>query len=190
MTSAADIAATLERLSRVVLQEAHAMGMNPVQWEALRYLARANRFSRTPGALTAYLGATKGTVSQTLRTLAARGWIEKTPDRGDRRSVRLALTDAGRDRLNADPQALIDAAASALDPKAQADTARALQDILRLMIAERGRRPFGACRDCRFFERRHPGGAPHRCGLIGAPLSSEDSAKICAEQQPAEAAGA
>ena len=59
----------MERLSRLVGQTGHAHGMKPAQWDALRYLARANRFSRTPGALTAYLGATKGTVSQTVIAL-------------------------------------------------------------------------------------------------------------------------
>ena len=59
------VAALIERLGRLTTTEAHAEGLLPVQWEVLRYLDRANRYSRTAVALTAYLGITKGTVSQT-----------------------------------------------------------------------------------------------------------------------------
>ena len=59
----------LERLARLMRAREHEDGLNPAQWEALRFLSRANRFSNAPGALTRYLGATKGTVSQTLMAL-------------------------------------------------------------------------------------------------------------------------
>ena len=59
----------LERLARIMRAREHEGGLNPAQWEALRYLSRANRFSDSPGALTRYLGATKGTISQTLMAL-------------------------------------------------------------------------------------------------------------------------
>ncbi|HIP78057.1 MAG TPA: MarR family transcriptional regulator, partial [Kiloniellaceae bacterium] len=65
MDTADDLGLLLERLARVLQNEAHSEGLKPTQWEALRYLSRANRFSRTPSGVTAYLGMTKGTVSQT-----------------------------------------------------------------------------------------------------------------------------
>ena len=34
----------LERLARLVHNDAHVDGLKPTQWESLRYLARANRF--------------------------------------------------------------------------------------------------------------------------------------------------
>jgi len=74
------IAALIERIGRLLSTDAHAAGLLPVQWEVLRYLRRANRFSRTPAALTAYLGLTKGTVSQTLRALEGRGLVRKRVD--------------------------------------------------------------------------------------------------------------
>ena len=49
------VAALIERIGRLVSRESHAEGLQPVQWEALRYLAKANRFSRTAAAATAYL---------------------------------------------------------------------------------------------------------------------------------------
>ena len=44
----------LERLARLMRQRGHGHGLNPAQWEALRYLQRANRLSNTPGALARY----------------------------------------------------------------------------------------------------------------------------------------
>ena len=97
------IAALIERIGRLLSTDAHAGGLLPVQWEALRYLGRANRFSRTPAALTAYLGLTKGTVSQTVHALEARGLVTKQVDPVDRRGRRLSLSPAGRTLLMRDP---------------------------------------------------------------------------------------
>ena len=55
--------ARLERLARLMRSASQTQGLNAAQWEALRYLSRANSFSNSPGALTRYLGATKGTIS-------------------------------------------------------------------------------------------------------------------------------
>ena len=43
----------INRLERIARAGAGAGALNPAQWEALRYLGRANRFSRTPAALAA-----------------------------------------------------------------------------------------------------------------------------------------
>ncbi len=42
----------LTRTARLIAGDGHSAGLKPVQWQALRYLAVANRFSRTPGAPT------------------------------------------------------------------------------------------------------------------------------------------
>ena len=39
------------RLARLLRARGHSNGLNPAQWEALRYLAVANQFSNTPGAM-------------------------------------------------------------------------------------------------------------------------------------------
>ena len=71
------IALPFERLARLMRAAEHDAGLNPAQWEALRYLSRAIRFSNSPGALTRYLGATKGTISQTVIALERKGFITK-----------------------------------------------------------------------------------------------------------------
>lgn len=53
----------VNRLGRAVHCMQFARGLNPAQWEALRFVVRANRYSRTPSALAGFLGTTKGTAS-------------------------------------------------------------------------------------------------------------------------------
>ena len=125
------IAALIERIGRLLSTDAHAGGLLPVQWEALRYLGRANRFSRTPAALTAYLGLTKGTVSQTVHALEARGLVTKQVDPADRRGRRLTLSPAGRTLLGRDPLAATVAATRSLSgPQPSGARARARIDTV------------------------------------------------------------
>lgn len=175
----------LERLARLVHNDAHAGGLRPTQWEALRYLSRANRFSRTPGALTAYFGMTKGTVSQTLAALERKGLVAKATASGDRRSIMLDLTKAGIAHLSDDPLHELEGAIDAL-PKAAGETLRdGLESVMKSMLVQRGGRAFGVCRTCRHFQLKHADGAPHYCALLSEPLSQGDSEQICAEQESA-----
>ena len=185
MNKTYDIAVLLERLSRLLQNEAHAEGLKPTQWDALRYLARANRFSRSPSAVTAYLGMTKGTVSQTLNALERKGLIRKQSDPADRRNLRIDLTREGNALLERDP--VTDLLASLA--KLPAAERRALSDGLKKLLTEtlrrRGGRAFGLCKTCRFFQKQAKDGAPHRCGLLEVPLSADDSGRICIEQKTA-----
>lgn len=185
MMESDDIAALLERLSRVLQNESHAEGLKPTQWEALRYLERANRFSRTPSGLTAYLGMTKGTVSQTLNALERKGLIRKTADKADRRQVHIDLTAKARGLLKRDPLTAMMNAVSALSAGQQSGLESGLEALLAEALRLRAGRPFGACRTCRYFQADAPDGAPHRCGLLDVTLSDDDSTRICVEHEPA-----
>lgn len=170
----------IERLGRVLRSGDHAAGLNPAQSEALRYLARANRFSRTPAALADYLGSTRGTVSQTLLALEAKGLIERRSNERDARSVTLALNKAGVDFLKTDPARSL---AMAVDETGAApQLADGLEAALRAAISQRGGRAFGVCRTCRHFRADQRAGAnPHHCALLDEPLSGADAASICHE---------
>lgn len=176
------IAALIERIGRLLHADAHKEGLLPVQWETLRFLDRANRFSRNPAALAAYLGLTKGTVSQTLKTLEARRLVTKQVDPGDRRVRRLALSAKGRKLLRHDPLAEMVVAIEALPETAQASLARHLQKVLSGRLNAIGRQPFGQCHECVYFSREHADGSPHFCTLLKEPLSAADADKICYEQ--------
>ncbi|MGN6304669.1 MAG: MarR family winged helix-turn-helix transcriptional regulator [Mesorhizobium sp.] len=175
----------VERLARLITNEGHSHGLKPAQWEALRYLARANRFSRTPGGLTAYLGVTKGTVSQTLMALERAGLVEKTANPGDGRSVRLDLSARGQAVLALDGMASIRQALAGLAPERQAALREGLEALMQAALAARGGRAFGICRDCRHFARNARGPGAHFCRLLEQPLEDAEAGQICQEQQAA-----
>ena len=180
-----ELMAMIERLARIAAHDGHMAGLKPAQWEALRFLARANRFSRTPGALTAYLGATKGTVSQTLIALERAGYVEKSTDTADRRTVRLELTAAGRDMLSRDGTERMEHALEAMSEADRAALMAGATALLKARIAIDGGRPFGICRDCRHFERDARGSRQHFCRLLAEALDESDAGNICVEQEAA-----
>ncbi len=177
----------IDRLSRLARSGRQRDELIPAQREALSYLARANRFSRTPGALAQYLGTTKGTVSQTLMALERRGFLAKVANPADARSVQLDLTEAGRAALLEAPVEFVARAVQSLPGSKRSEVDEAFSSLLAAMVAETGGRPFGVCKSCRYFEvdGQHPEGGPHRCRLLDLPLSATDSELICAEQQAA-----
>ncbi|MCX7348872.1 MAG: MarR family transcriptional regulator [Alphaproteobacteria bacterium] len=177
------VAWPLERLARVMRAREHEGGLNPAQREALRYLARANRFSNTPGALTRYLGATKGTISQTVMALERKGLIAKAA-RDARKSVRLTLTDKGRETLARDPWIELETAVEELGGKTRRRMQRGLEELLEREVTLGGLQSFGMCSSCRFFrERGREGDAkgPHLCMLFEDALTDEDRGRICIE---------
>lgn len=177
------VADLLERLSRLIVNDGHHGGLKPVQWEVLRYLARANRFSRTPSALTAYLGSTKGTVSQSVIALERKGWVAKKRGGEDKRSVTLELTAAGREKLGEDPLEALELAVADLGLDRAAALEESLAILLQHRLAATGGKPFGLCASCRFFRPRHAAGGPHFCDLLRVPLSAGDAELLCVEQE-------
>ncbi|MDV3239235.1 MAG: MarR family transcriptional regulator [Gammaproteobacteria bacterium] len=161
-------------------------GLQPVHLQVLGYLARCNRFSNTPAALTAYLGTTKGTVSQTLAVLERNGLVERRADPADGRSVRFHITRAGRAalrRLQAAPD--WEAALRTLPAARRAAAESALDQLLRALQHANGQRTFGVCRSCRHLQRQDKG---WRCGLNGEALDADDTARICHEHAYPESA--
>lgn len=178
------VAALLERIGRLLSTDAHSHGLNPVQWEALRYLGKANRFSDTVIALATYLGLTKGTVSQSVISLEKKGLIRKVAAKHDKRSLRLLLTTQGKQQLKSDPLSRMAAELLELPEVARNQLGNTLTALLSARLTANNRQPFGQCLECRYFGRDHAEGGPHRCLLIEEKLSEADSQKICIEQTP------
>jgi DNA-binding MarR family transcriptional regulator len=181
------VPALIERLARLMRSTEHDLGLNPAQWEALRYLDRANRFSNSPRALASYLGATKGTVSQTLIALERKGLIRREARPGARRSLSLWLTPRGREKLKHDPWRQLTGDIAGMGPRSQRHLARSLAGLLERAVRRRSHLTFGQCRTCRYFGARQAlrgADAPHRCLLLNLPLMEADSFKICVEHEP------
>jgi len=177
----------IERLERLARAGAEAERLNPAQWNALRFIASANRFSRTPAALAEFLASTRGTISRTLMALEKNGYVSRDPSPTDGRGVLLSLTPRGENAVRNDP---LLALARDIE-RATAPHTRQLVDslaaVLRNAVARNGGRPFGLCHACRHF-RGHAqpsSSTPHHCDLLDEPLSEADSRKICIEHEAA-----
>lgn len=177
----------IERLERLARGNELDNRLNPAQWQALRYLKAANRFSRTPAALADYLASTRGTVSRTIAALEANGYVSRQSNEADRRGVLLSLTAKAENALKHDP--LLDLARDMEDALGD-ETSRLTQRlsaVLRKALDRNSRRPFGLCATCRHFRRNvHASGAmPHHCALLDEKLAESDSRSLCVEQEPA-----
>lgn len=184
-TTALEAAHLIDRLDRLARGGEAAGELNPAQWEALRFVARANRFSRTPAALAEYLGSTRGTVSQTLIALEQKGHVTREPSTRDRRSIMLEMTQTGAQALKNDPILALAADIEGAAPDQIEAVVEVLRTALRAMITRNGGRAFGACYTCRHF-RKGAGSSrstPHHCALLDEPLSEADSRAICVEQE-------
>jgi DNA-binding MarR family transcriptional regulator len=85
---------TLASVARV-LERACADVTLP-QWRLLALVARGEERA---SALASRLALARPTVSATIDTLVERGLLERTAVDGDRRAVRLSLTELGRDAM-------------------------------------------------------------------------------------------
>ena len=175
------IATLLDRLSRVSREMQFVHGLNPAQWEALRFIAAANRYSRTPGALADYLGSTKGTVSQTLIALETKGLIQRVRSKTDKRRVTLQVTPAGQDLVDRDPIHDIVHAASALDPALREDVVTGLESLLEALQNRQGAKRFGVCCTCGLYiaSPSEPCSERQRCGLTGDPIAQSEVNRVC-----------
>src|SRR5262245_26315430 len=88
---------TYTRLERRLEQSAEKSGLSLAQFDVLMTLARDEGI--TQQELAERLLVTKGNVCGLLDRLGAAGWVERRPDRDDRRVNRLFLTAAGRGLL-------------------------------------------------------------------------------------------
>jgi DNA-binding MarR family transcriptional regulator len=175
------VAELVERLSRIAHTLQFADGLNPAQWAALRYLARANRYSLTPGALAEFLGTTKGTASQTLIALESKGLIRRLRTARDRRSVTIELTDEGRATLGRDPVRHIVAASGRVSADDQRAVAEGMDLLLSALQQDRGRACFGYCDKCDHLRvlAEDADGKRNACGMTGDELPTDELTRLC-----------
>jgi DNA-binding MarR family transcriptional regulator len=168
----------LDRLGRVLRSETGLGGLKPVHLETLRYLARANRMSRSPAGLQAWLGVTKGTVSQSLNVLERHGLVRRSAVAADGRKVALDLTAAAGAVLRDDARRHLDAALADL-PESQAESLRAgLSALLSDLLKRRGWVAFGVCASCRHHRVTGPRAV---CGLFDVELEPAEAGRLCVE---------
>lgn len=173
----------IDRIARVLESERRAEGLNATQQAALHFLSRANKFSRGPTAVAAWLRQTKGTVSQTLSSLESKGLIQRESVTGDKRAVRFSLTKQGVHVAQRDPIHVLAALPVSTDHKQLALVEKELTNYLRSLLDARDGKTFAECRSCRHFCTISQTGRTYRCGLLDVPLTVEDSKQICIEHE-------
>lgn len=173
----------IERMAALIRSEERKrcaeFGLQLVHLQALDYLARCNKYSDTPAALTNYLGMTRGTVSQTLLLLEKKGFVKKTSDSKDRRVVHLSLLSEGEAMLlKAKPSEMFAQAAAIIKEDEAQHYEETLVTLLTALQKSNNSYSFGLCKTCKFFTT-----LPESlmCGLTKEPLSETDSEKICQE---------
>jgi MarR family transcriptional regulator, negative regulator of the multidrug operon emrRAB len=173
----------IERMAALIRSEERKrcaeFGLQLVHLQALDYLARCNKYSDTPAALTNFLGMTRGTVSQTLLLLEKKGFVKKTSDSKDRRVVHLSLLPEGKAiLLKVKPSEMFAQAASIITDSETQHYDETLVTLLTALQKSNNSYSFGLCKTCKFFTT-----LPNSlmCGLTKEPLSETDSEKICQE---------
>ena len=184
------IAELVFHLGRIASGEGLVEGLTAAQWAVLRYFAQANRFSRTPSAFAAFHGTTRGTASQTIKSLESQGHLTRVRSEDDRRSVQLVLTEQAKGILANDPFESLVRAADSLAPGVQGGFATALQRMLTQVAQERGKQPFGTCTSCQHLESddcSRKKQATYACGFTREPLRMEELDGVCINFIPGKA---
>jgi len=166
----------LDRLARVASAEDWADNLNPAQTAALSYLARANKYSRSPSLVAEYLGTTRGTASQSLKSLQKKGLIQERRSETDKRSISYDLTEDGWSLMSKERTA--DKAIESLSDVDKAALEATLTKALTAILRGRGQKEFGQCKGCR----HHAPGAPNAtCMLLNVSLEPHEAEQICQE---------
>jgi DNA-binding MarR family transcriptional regulator len=141
----------LGQVARILWFEGTKHGMRDREWMALRFLSRANRFSRTPSALASYVGTTRGTASFIISELERLGYLERKRSTKDKRSVTLSVTQQGKKFLARDPvNGLVDAIA-VLDNDSKVRFRDTLRHVLDQADAAEQRHHTDVCKRCIFL---------------------------------------
>ncbi|KUO59715.1 MAG: MarR family transcriptional regulator [Alphaproteobacteria bacterium BRH_c36] len=166
----------LDRLARIISSDAWSDDLNPTQRAALSYLARANRFSRSPSHVADYLCATRGTVSQTLKALARKELVNEVRSETDRRSIAYEVTRRGEVLVNS--ASAIDDVLNALPDEVADSLTEELSSLVRATLARRGGKSFGICKTCQHHRPHEAGGW---CALLDVDLDPAETSQLCHE---------
>jgi len=174
----------LGQMARILWFEGAKHGLRDREWMALRFLSRANRFSRTPSALASYVGTTRGTASFIIGELERLGYIERKRSATDKRSVMLSVTQQGKKFLVRDPISLLLEAIAVLDDEVKIRFRDTLRHVLDQADAAEQRHHTDICKRCIFLreDRIATDGkttAEFSCRLFRAPIAEAEVDLLC-----------
>jgi len=176
VTSTDETAELLVYLGRAARGVDTGSNLTAAQWTALRFFARANDMSRTPSAFASFHATTRGTASQTIKSLLTKGYLARSEAADDRRSVRYDLTGAGMLVMCDDPLRELSEAIDRLDAGLKSALRQALPALVGQLADIRSTVAFGTCGDCRHFS---GGDATSYCACVAAELAPADLGRLC-----------
>ena len=176
VTRTDEIAELLVYLGRAARGVDTGSDLTAAQWTALRFFARANDISRTPSAFASFHATTRGTASQTIKSLLTKGYLARSEATDDRRSVRYDLTGAGVQVMCDDPLRELSDAIDRLDAGLKSALRQALPALVGQLADIRDTVAFGTCGDCRHFS---GGVATGYCACVAAELAPADLGRLC-----------
>jgi DNA-binding MarR family transcriptional regulator len=174
----------LGQMARILWFEGAKHGLRDREWMALRFLSRANRFSRTPSALASYVGTTRATASFIIGELERLGYIERTRSAMDKRSVLLSVTQQGKKFLVRDPISVLLEAIAVLDDEAKTRFRDTLRHALDQADAAEQRHHTDVCKRCIFLREDRTTTdsrtiAEFSCRLFRAPIAEAEVDLLC-----------
>lgn len=174
----------LGQMARILWFEGAKHGLRDREWMALRFLSRANRFSRTPSALASYVGTTRGTASFIIGELERLGYLERKRSATDKRSVMLSVTQQGKKFLVRDPISVLLEAIAVLDDEVKIRFRDTLRHVLDQADAAEQRHHTDVCKRCIFLREDRPATdgkttAEFSCRLFRAPIAEAEIDLLC-----------
>ena len=185
--SARTVAGLVVQLGCLTRGDGFVANLTFVQWTALRYFSSANRFSRTVSAFAEFHGTTRGTASQTIKSLVQNGYLTRKRSKSDGRSIDLTLTIKSKKLLAEDPFELLVDAASSLSNSASDTVEHSLERMLRTIAQQQGKRHFGKCPNCKYFQDDGcyaNDKAVYCCTLVDEPLKEAETQQLCVNFLP------
>jgi DNA-binding MarR family transcriptional regulator len=163
-------------------------GLRDREWMALRFLSRANRFSRTPSALASFMGTTRASASQIVAALEQNACVVRERSQTDKRSVTLCVTPLGEKLLaQHDPIDTVRRAVAALAPDDGNKLRGWLQEIVARVDKPDDQTETGKCRDCIFLVRGNAGACAGKsrprpellCRFHRTPITADELDLLC-----------
>lgn len=175
----------LVRLGRLGCGDELGARLTSAQWMALRFFARANQFSKTPSAFALFHGTTRGTASQTIKSLVSAGFLMRHRAKSDGRRARLELTAAGKRVLRSDGLHALEEVIKTLPLAARHSLTQCVQELTRQVANRRGVPEFGTCQDCVFFAvGEKKAGCPCYCEYAKVALLADELDQLCVDYKP------
>lgn len=194
-TPAGAVTIALYRISQAIghllRQRGEAMQLSPAQIQALLFLQFARPGARTIGGLAERLASSYATTSGVADALERKQLIVRAPLASDRRTITLALTEAGRRdvAMLGDVLDEIEHAVASLGEAEQRVLLQATQAIVRRLQEAGHVKVYEMCWGCHFFRRNaHPDDprGPHHCAFVDAPLPEPNTYFECPDFVPSE----